>query len=308
MGEDLGLDASIVIPTFRRNDRLVAALKSCFEQEGFSELQTEILVVDNDPAGRARACVESLRASAPVSLNYVHAPSGGISGARNAGVVHSRGRAICFLDDDETAEPGWLRALIATQRSTGADVVFGPVIAEPETPDPARAAFCREFFSRSPNIPSGQAVGFFGTGNSLIQRATCVWDETPFDAKLGKFGSEDSVFFRELQRRGRRFVWCAEAQVRESVPEARCSVSFLLRRSFKRGQSPSLLCVWRQPPDVLGVGAWMVVGSGQAVVYGLSALCLTAIRSERALQLGGRAVEGLGKVFWMRPFRQPWGG
>jgi glycosyltransferase involved in cell wall biosynthesis len=49
------------------------------------------------------------------------------------------GDLIAFLDDDEEASPGWLAALIETQRRYDADVVFGPVRARAPVLTPAPA-------------------------------------------------------------------------------------------------------------------------------------------------------------------------
>ena len=74
------------------------------------------------------------------------------------------------------------------------------------------------------------------------------------------------------------------------------------------GHSPSLAHHRRRdidPPDWAGAARWMAIGAGQAVVYGASALALAGIRSPRALEFTRRALEGAGKVLWMRPFRAP---
>jgi len=49
----------------------------------------------------------------------------------------------------------------------------------------------------------------------------------------------------------------------------------------------------------------MAIGAAQAIVYGLLALCLAIAKPGLSLKTAGRALEGLGKLFWMPPFRRP---
>ena len=68
-------------------------------------------MVDNDPAsGRVPA---ALRHVEDVRLRIVQEPRRGLSFARNAGLAAARGDIIAFTDDDATADPAWLAALIA---------------------------------------------------------------------------------------------------------------------------------------------------------------------------------------------------
>src|SRR5205085_3629016 len=94
---------SIVIPTYRRPDMLRTAVDSCLAQRGVTAT-FEIIVVDNDAAGSARATVDGLAADSAVPIRYVLEDKPGISHARNTGVRHAPGRYLAFLDDDEEAE------------------------------------------------------------------------------------------------------------------------------------------------------------------------------------------------------------
>jgi succinoglycan biosynthesis protein ExoM len=101
------MSVAVLIPTYRRNDALADAVRSVFAQ---TRLPDEIVIVDNDPQGGARATVEQLSDGAPVPLSYVHEASPGVSNARNTGFAHTQARFIAQLDDDETASPHWLAA------------------------------------------------------------------------------------------------------------------------------------------------------------------------------------------------------
>ena len=89
-----------------------------------------VLVIDHNPQleARARADFDDVRV-----VPNEHAQ--GLSGARNTGVLHSRGDIIAFLDDDAAARPGWLGALVEPFRQ--ADVIGAGGIADPVWDGPA---------------------------------------------------------------------------------------------------------------------------------------------------------------------------
>ncbi|MEI9963934.1 MAG: glycosyltransferase family 2 protein [Caulobacteraceae bacterium] len=118
---------SVVVPTCRRPQPLALAVRSVFAQTGVDPAATELVVVDNDPAGSAADAAAVLAAEAPFPLRYVHEPTPGVASARNTGVAAAAAGLIAFLDDDEEASPGWLAALLQAQARFDADVVFGPV-------------------------------------------------------------------------------------------------------------------------------------------------------------------------------------
>lgn len=300
---------SIVVPTFRRTDSLRRTLESCLRQDGFEGIgvdrtRVEIVVVDNSPEGSAAETVRTVAAdAADMPIRYVHETRPGVSHARNAGVRAAAGPLLVFLDDDEEALDGWLAALVATQARLGADLVFGPVIARFEKPPPIDPDFVALFFSRAHPGPSRLIDTYHGSGNSLLVKARCIDTDEPFDPRMTRSGGEDTVLFESLKRTGRTFAWCAEAAVLEHVDGSRMTFAYLAKRSFRRGQSPSVACAMAVPPDRLGIARWMAIGAGQFVVHGLAALAFAAVRSSRALDQGRRAIEGAGKLLWMQPFR-----
>ena len=118
---------SIVIPTQRRPAGLTTAVRSTFAQAGVDLARLELVVVDNDETPSARAAAEALAAEAQFPVLYVHEPEPGVANARNAALAHASGAFIAFLDDDEEAPAGWLKALLDAQARFDGDVVFGPV-------------------------------------------------------------------------------------------------------------------------------------------------------------------------------------
>ena len=80
-----------------------------------SSLPNEVVVVDNDAAGSARAVVERRRElGAPFPIHYDIQPVKNISLTRNRTVEIANGDWIAFIDDDERAPAAWLRQLAET--------------------------------------------------------------------------------------------------------------------------------------------------------------------------------------------------
>lgn len=290
------IEASIIIPTFRRPDALRRAIGSCIAQQGVTDA-FEIVVADNNPDGSARPVVDELAAGTSIPVRYTGEPRPGISYARNAGIAAASGRYVAFLDDDEAAEPGWLAAHLATIRRFEADVVVGPVRADFPPGFRLGKAYPYNQFARDLELPTGAPMPrMVGIGNTMLRRSSCIAGPEPFDPRFGLIGGEDVVFIRRLMLRGRKMVWCAEAAVREPVPEYRLEPRFLLRRAFVRGQVTTFASA--AVPLRLEAARMMLVGCAQALLFGGPALVLRALKNPRWVRWMDHALLGVGKVLW----------
>jgi succinoglycan biosynthesis protein ExoM len=227
-------DLDICVCTYRRPSLVatLASLAALAPVPGLPRLR--VVVADNDESPAARAGIEAEAARLDLSLAYVHAPAQNISVARNACLVAATAPLIAFIDDDETADPAWLQRLVAAARESGADVVFGPVRAlyGEDAPEWARAADLHSI--RPTMLPRGRiATGY--SCNVLIRRE--VLGGLRFDPALGRSGGEDTWFFHRLAAAGARLTFCPDAWTYEPVPRGRARMAWLLRRSFRSGQT-----------------------------------------------------------------------
>lgn len=293
-------DVAIIVPTLRRPESLERALRSLFAQTGVGDRVSEIVVVDNDPAGSARTGVELLRGLAPWPLVYVHAPRPGVATARNAGLAQTRAALIAFLDDDEAASTGWLAALLKAHEATGADAVFGPITGRAPEARPWLKPYLERFFGRDGPRNTGLIGTPFGCGNSLMVRATALPGLEPFDTAADQAGGEDDALFAALQARGGRFGWACDAWVEEFAPAHRATLRYALARAFAYGQGPSQTAAASR--DWPAVARWMIIGAGQTVIWGVVAAAFTLIGSSRRAELYDRTARGVGKLFWMKGF------
>lgn len=275
---DTAVQVSVCICTFRRPellDGLLASLAAQLPHDG----SVEVVVVDNDPDTSAAPVLA--RWSARLPLHALHVPVPNIAVARNAAIAAARGGWIAFIDDDETPDPGWLDTLRAAQQAHDADAVFGPVLPRHVATTPA---WLRDggFFDR-PRFPTGTPITTRDarTGNVLIRRSLLDWVQPtgagPFDPAFGRTGAEDTMLFHGLLALGARLVWCDEATVQEEVPPARANVGWLLRRSYRLGQTYMRSEIARRH----GLARWVRAGW-----LGLRALVQVVVAAVLAAVLG----------------------
>lgn len=293
-------DVAVIVPTLRRPESLTRALRSLFAQTGVSDRVSAIVVVDNDPVASASSTVDSLRSECPWPLVYVSEPTPGVARARNAGLAATDAPLIAFLDDDEAASHGWLNALLTAQARTGADAVFGPITGRAPEAKEWLKPYLELFFGRDGPADTGVIDHPWGCGNSLLVRATALPGAAPFSASADHTGGEDDVLFAALEARGGTFGWAANAWVEEFAPAHRATLNYALTRAFAYGQGPSQTAAAAR--DWPGVARWMIIGAGQAAVFGAASLALTVIASPRRAQMYDRTARGVGKLFWMKGF------
>lgn len=267
---------SVCVCTYKRPGLLARLLESLAEQS-YGQANFEIVIADNDATASAQQVVEDFAQQHPkLPIRYEVEAQQGISFARNCTVNMARGEWLALIDDDEFAVPQWLSALVSTQQKYGADAVMGPVL--PIYPkQTARWVIQSRFFER-PHFKTGTSLPWRETraGNALV-KANWAKQRKPiaFDISLAKSGGEDTDFFRWIEERGARFVWCDTAAVSEEVPLHRQTLRFMLERSFRssvtywRTLYPQHSCAWRYRE-----AAWGACGGVGMVILGVLKLPL----------------------------------
>jgi GT2 family glycosyltransferase len=101
---------SVVVATYRRPDLLAVQLGSLAEQDYPDAF--EVVVADNAGDGVVERLVDSYRVAIDIRLVDASGRSGGAA-ARNLGSAACRADRILFLDDDDEADPGFVRHMVA---------------------------------------------------------------------------------------------------------------------------------------------------------------------------------------------------
>lgn len=110
-------ELSIIIPTYRRPEKLFRALSSVNESISHAH---EVIVIDDCPDGSA------FEVSLKFKVRYVNKGGAqrGQSASRNIGISMARGNYLCFLDDDDFLMPKGIDRLLDAGSEYG-DIVFG---------------------------------------------------------------------------------------------------------------------------------------------------------------------------------------
>nr|WP_111300715.1 glycosyltransferase [Paracoccus saliphilus] len=227
----------IAICTFRRPE-LAQTLASLRDLEPCG-MPVTIAVADNDAAPTAQDLVTRIAADHPLPLTYLHAPSANISIARNALMDHAQLsgiRLLVFVDDDQIANPAWLRGLIQAWSAQSVGAILGPVVAAyPEgVPDWMVRARPHDTL---PVTDAGGRIRTGYTGNSLMDLADPAWQGLRFDLARGRSGGEDTALFADYAAAGGRIGFAADAILHETIPADRAKLSWLLRRRYRMGQT-----------------------------------------------------------------------
>lgn len=227
------MNVVVAVITYERPEglrRLLGSLGPAIAQQPAS-----VLVVDNGP----RPSVADVADEFPhLDIVVVHEPRAGIVAARNRALGELDGSdldAVVFVDDDEWVAPHWLAALVAAVDTHGADLVAGPVepVIDGAAPDWLRLG---GFFDRARH-PTGTVVPTASTANLLLTAHALRTLPERFDERFSFTGGSDTVLTALATARGLRIVWADDALVHEEVGPGRASPRWLLRRSFRLGNT-----------------------------------------------------------------------
>lgn len=225
---------SVCIATYRREERLGLLLDDLVKQD---YLPTEVVVIDNDATGSARAVVQRrIELGTPFPIQYDIQPLKNISLTRNRTVALASGDWIAFVDDDERAPAPWLKQLARTVVHCKADGALGPVV--PIVPLDAPQWIQRGQFYDWSRMKTGDQVPLnkLRFGNVILRGNFLRTTPEPFDANYGLTGGEDGDLLMRLVQQGAEIVWCDQAIVFEPVEAGRLSLRWLLLRAMRGGQ------------------------------------------------------------------------
>lgn len=239
---------SVIVCTYNRALLLAGVLGSLAEQT-MDPADLEVVVVNNNSTDETHNVAESFRTRF-VNFLLIDEERQGLSYARNRGWQEAHGAYVAFLDDDALAEPDWCERLIAAFRTVAPQPasVGGMILPFYEEKPPRW--FSDDFEIRSwgdsPAFLEG-AWGQFGfSGSNMAFPRELLEQYGGFRVDLGMkgetlwLGEEKELFFRLYQDQP-RFWYDPKLRVRHWVPRQHMRVRYLFWRSFRAGQSRSVI-------------------------------------------------------------------
>ena len=110
---------SVVIPIYNVEKYLRQCVDSVLIQD-FKDY--ELILVDDGSPDRCPAICDEY-AARDERVVVIHKPNGGLSDARNAGILRARGEYLCFLDSDDYWQGGHVLSLIAEKAQEQPDII-----------------------------------------------------------------------------------------------------------------------------------------------------------------------------------------
>ncbi len=251
---DSSLALSILICTRDHCPSLLETLDS-LQTQSWPDSVTghwDVLVVDNGSSDATFASACERAATFPVELRVVREEEAGLSLARNRALREARGRAVVFIDDDVTCQPGWLAAHARAFSIPEVVGVGGPIrpimpldtpewfneILESELGGPTSRY---EFGDTARDIVKGGRIALpFGANMGVLREVALEVGGFRTDLGWGRVmvPSEELEFFRRVQDRGGRIVYSPDALLMHRVDPKRTSLEYYERwhRGFGRSE------------------------------------------------------------------------
>lgn len=232
-------DIAVVVCTYNRAEMLGRALESLVRQETNGEFRFEIVVVDDGSTDGTQVILQKTAKDSQVPIRCIRGEGRGIAAARNTGVAATSGEWLAFFDDDQVAEPNWLKELHALALKTRSQCVGGArplllTVQELSRLSPICRAILGEIGqgNEPTKCPRKQ---YPCTGNMLLRRS--VFDKVgQFDESLTR-GGEDIEFAARLRRAGLEAWFTPKAVVYHQVPASRLKESYHFWTALRVGDN-----------------------------------------------------------------------
>ena len=109
---------SIIVPVYKVEDYIRRCIDSLLTQ---TYMNTQIILVDDgSPDMCGRICDEY--AATDTRIQVIHKENGGLSDARNAGLLAAKGEYIAFVDSDDWVAPDYLERMYEALCKQNADI------------------------------------------------------------------------------------------------------------------------------------------------------------------------------------------
>jgi N-acetylglucosaminyl-diphospho-decaprenol L-rhamnosyltransferase len=193
-------EVTVVVVTWDGLDVLPACLASVRAQQG---VEVRLVVVDNASTDGTR---EWLRAHEPAAEVVDAGANLGFAGGAALGVAVTSTPYVAVLNNDATADPGWLAAQVAVLAAPGNErvaavtprvLLAGRTLVNSTGNEMTRAGRGRDRDWRQPATstrPAGEVFGFCGTG-ALLRRAA-VDEVGGFDPSLFLYYEDTDLSWR----------------------------------------------------------------------------------------------------------------
>lgn len=114
-------DLSIIIPLYNSARFIDKCLQSFLNQK--TKYKYELVLIDDGSTDRTNEIAKSYSENCPNIVKLITQPNGGISAARNTGLLNSKGKYIGFADHDDWVSEQYVEILMENAFQENADIV-----------------------------------------------------------------------------------------------------------------------------------------------------------------------------------------
>jgi len=271
---------SAVICSYNRARFIIDAVESIFNQD-FDKSQLEVIVVDNNSKDDTIALLAAYKLQhGNYNFSYYTETRQGVAYTRTRCAREAKGEIVAFLDDDSTAQAGWLKEIVdffdahPEVYSTGGKITPVFLTGIPKW-------YSRYFFGLVGNFDFADHVKRmtgkrYPCGANMAFRKKVFEEIGYFNPELGRRGNgliateEKDIYLRILQY-GKQVYYLPQVEVLHKVESNKFDKNYVHKHSMGIGAGERLL--WKGHTLKLIIKLLEYIAKwGYAIVYGIGFL------------------------------------
>ncbi len=235
---------SAVICSYNRARFIINAVESIFAQD-YDRSLYEVIVVDNNSTDNTQELLEAYRQQHPgYNFRYYIETNQGVAWARTRCAQEAKGEIVAYLDDDSTAQPGWLASIASFfDEHPAAWSVGGKITPRFLTGIPDW--YSKYFFGLVGNFDQGPRVkrltgARYPCGANMAFRAEVFKEIGYFNTDLGRKGggllaNEEKDIYLRILAQHHEVYYLPHVEVLHSVESNKFDRNYVRRHSMGIG-------------------------------------------------------------------------
>ncbi|MFZ1547288.1 MAG: sulfatase-like hydrolase/transferase, partial [Candidatus Nitrotoga sp.] len=257
---------AVVICTYNRSGLLLKTLESLYDDGYVGSEIIDIIVVVNNCSDDTLSRLTSFRNNYPqdhLKLAWLVEPQAGKSYALNTAIEKTSHDILCFIDDDQIIEKGFLQHLLEGIKQYPEDGIFcGRIWPAWDSTEPAwvhakepYSIPIRPFpeFDLGPTPLKIGPVGRYPSGGNISVRRDVFTQSGRFSIELGPTGhnlagGEDHDFLKRATGNGFTIRYLPKVRQLHAIDAERMSALYTLRKSYFRSRSSFVIRALENKP------------------------------------------------------------
>ncbi len=219
------------ICTKNRKLKLSKNLLSIRNLRDYPKYNIEVILVSNDKANYSDLLN---RFKNNIKINFFRESFPGVVFPRNKILKILRKKKFdyaAFIDDDCVIDKNWLISMMNVIKKKKVDIVAGPQLSKSNN-------IFLKIMER--NCKNGSRIKWAST-NNVFFHSNIIRNNINFSIQLNKIGGEDQLFFSELFKTGKSFLWNSYAPVYEFRDARRENFRWFFKRNIRYGTSSTII-------------------------------------------------------------------